>query len=150
MISRLRRFLPNDQRSRQGSYTAKALMSRSGYGAMDFLREVTRGARVWILDGLSEAPRAITGERSQPKCSSVERAAKALSHGRLAGNGNLIETSWPEFVEDWAPRLEHAELHAGLNWSGPDVTGVGWSVRDLFSAIDSRQFRDADPRRQSR
>lgn len=122
-------------------------MSRSLYGAVDFLREITQGGRVWILDGLAEVPRAITGERSQPMWSSAERAAKALAHGRLAGMGYLIDIAWPQFLMEWAPRIEHAALCVGLNWSGPDVTGVGWSVRDLISAIESGEFKDVNPRR---
>ena len=132
-----------------GRYTSTGLMSRSLYGAVDFLREVTQGARVWILDELTEAPRAINGERSQPIWSSAERAAKALAHGRLAGTGNLVETAWAQFLAEWAPRIERADLRVGLNWSGPDVTGVGWSVRDLISAVDSGEFKEADPRRRS-
>lgn len=125
-------------------------MSRSLYGAIDFLRETTRGARVWILDGFTEAPRAITGERSQPMWSSAERAAKAVARGRLAGTGHLVEVPWPQFLREWAPRIEGAELRVGLNWSGPDVTGVGWPVRDLIAAVDSGHYKDADPRRRSR
>lgn len=124
-------------------------MSRSLYGAVDFLREITQGRRVWILDGLTEPPPAITGEPSQPMWSSAERAAKALAQGRLAGTGRLIEISWPQFLTDWAPRMEHSELCVGLNWSGPDVTGVGWSVRDLISAVQSGDFKETDPRRRS-
>ena len=103
-------------------------MSRSAYGAIDFLREVTQGARVWILDALVEAPSAITGERSQPMWSSAERAAKALAHGRLAGTGQLVEIPWSQFLTEWVPRIERGDLKVGLNWSGPDVTGVGWSI----------------------
>jgi hypothetical protein len=124
-------------------------MGRSLYGAVDFLREVTLGARVWILDGLTEAPCAINGERSQPMWSSAQRAANALADGRLAGTGHLVEIAWPQFLAEWAPRIEHAHLRVGLNWSGPDVTGVAWSVRDLISAIDSGEFKGADPRRRS-
>ena len=122
-------------------------MSRSLYGAVDFLREITLGRRVWILDGLAEVPRAITGERSQPMWSSAERAAKALADGRLAETGHLIDIPWPQFLTEWAPRIDHAELCVGLNWSGPDVTGVGWSVRDLISAIESGEFKDVNPPR---
>jgi hypothetical protein len=121
-------------------------MSRSLYAAIDFLREVTLGGQLWVLRGLPDAPEGITGERALPIWSSAERARKALARGRLSGVGELVEVTWPEFRNTWVQTLNEAALRIGLNWSGPDVTGVAWTAEDLVSAIESGHFRGADPR----
>ena len=122
-------------------------MSRSLYAAMDFLREVTDGGRLWVLQGLPNAPEGITGERALPVWSSAERARKAIAGGRLSRVGELVEVSWSEFRSKWAPMLDEVALRVGLNWSGPEVTGVAWTTADVVSAIDSGHFREVDPRR---
>jgi hypothetical protein len=122
-------------------------MSRSMYAAVDFLREVTLGGRVWVLGGLSDWPEGLTGERALPMWSSAERARKALTQGRLSGAGELLEVLWTDFRAEWVPMLNQENLRVGLNWSGPDVTGVAWTTEDVIAAIESGNFRETDPRR---
>src|SRR4051812_5032002 len=122
-------------------------MSRSLLAAVDFLRDVTVGGRLWARRGLSDWPQGLTGERALPVWSSTERARKALAKGRLSSAGELVDVLWVDFRAEWVPMLNQEKLRVGLNWSGPDVTGVAWTSEDVIAAIESGNFREADPRR---
>ncbi|HEV2178729.1 MAG TPA: DUF2750 domain-containing protein [Gemmatimonadaceae bacterium] len=110
-------------------------MSRSLVNAAAFIREVTADRRLWTVRGLDAAPRGLTGELAKPFWSTLERAQRAIATGKLGGGPALVELTWSDFVQEWAPRLERAAICVGPNWGGPDATGGAWPVARVIRAV---------------
>ena len=110
-------------------------MSRALSNALAFVRETAATHRLWTARNMALAPRGLSGDLAQPFWSSAKRAESALRTGRLGETATAVELTWEEFVHDWVPRLEAAEVRVGPNWSGPDCTGAAWTASNVVEAV---------------
>ena len=111
-------------------------MSRALKNAAAFVREAAATRRLWTARNLAVAPRGLAGHLAQPFWSSAERAATALATGKLGTAAEAVEVSWEEFVRDWVPRLEAADVRVGPNWGGPDCTGAAWTAGNVVESVE--------------
>ncbi len=78
-----------------------------------------------------------------PFWSSRARAERAVQTEAYRGF-EPVELTWEEFAERWLPGLESDGLRAGVNWSGPRLTGYDLGPADVRRSVEAAMLGPSD------
>ncbi|WP_436535709.1 DUF2750 domain-containing protein [Actinoplanes sp. HUAS TT8] len=111
-------------------------MSQSGSQAAAFFNEVARHQVVWYTrnDQGSPAPMTSSGSRAMPYWSSKARAQRAVEV--WGGDLRVASMTLQKWRDEDLPQLAEEGLRAGINWTGPRLTGWDFTVAETLNRLD--------------
>lgn len=106
-------------------------MSQAAAQAAAFYQEVAISGRVWGIRDPEGVPASMTPDgRAMPFWSSRRRAMRATQTAPFL-DFSVFEIDWEEFDSRWLSGIEVDVLLAGLNWTGPHITGYDVSPTEV-------------------
>jgi hypothetical protein len=119
-----------------------------------FYREVAAKGSVWTI-GVGDTVHTVLskdGVRVIPLWSSRPRVEKIVKTVPGYSALNPLGSSWQNFVRNWVRLLDNQGVLVGVNWSGPNATGLEFAAGHVAAEVEAivRQKKPNKPLKKRR
>jgi len=113
-------------------------MGNSGKQAHDFYADVIKHNKIWTIRDDQEFVIFTLpyGTKTQPFWSKITRIEKIIKNEPSFSKFEIVEVSWDEFQNEWAPKMEQSNISIGVNWGGKNLSGFDMSANQLIKIVD--------------